>query len=155
VATGDYEGEDDAEEMVEIRGYSRRRTRYSLGLGGGVTIVNRTASPVLELSGRVERLGQLRIGGEASLWLVDGLHGQGHFLATLGKAFGWRHRFELGGGTGLTITGDAAGPAVNLTLRARVHRQVGTYLRYDGALLIHSGSYDGQNAGSFGIEASF
>jgi Ca-activated chloride channel family protein len=155
VAMGaDYDGESDAELLVESRGY-RSRTRFSLGLGGGLSIVNHTASPVVELSARIERLGALRVGAEASLWLVDGVHGQGHLLATIAKAFGPQNRFVLGGGSGLTLTGESAGPAVNLTLRTKLTRHAGTYLRYDGALLIHSGSYDGQNAGSFGFEASF
>ncbi|HUS27080.1 MAG TPA: VIT domain-containing protein [Kofleriaceae bacterium] len=153
VAMGmDYEEEADDAESIEVRGY-RSRTRYSLGLGGGLSIVNGTASPAFELSARVERLGRLRLGGEASLWLVDGLHGQGHFFATIGKAL--LPRFDLRGGPGLTLTGDGVGPAVNVTLRGRVSRNAAAYLRYDGALLIRSGAYDGQNTGSFGIEASF
>jgi Ca-activated chloride channel family protein len=154
VAMGaDYDGESEAED-IEVEGYgARRRTRFSLALGGGLSVVDRTATPMFALSARVERLGKLRVGGEASLWLVDGLHGQGHLLATLSTVL--THRFILGGGSGFTLTGDAAGPAVNLTLRTHVARSAGAYLRYDGALLIHSGSYDGQNTGSIGIEASF
>lgn len=149
----DREDEDAAEEVMVMS--SRRRTRLSLALGPGLAIVNGDKAPVFELAARIERLGELHIGGEASLWLVDGLHGQGHVLATVGKTFGPHHRFELGAGTGLTFSGTAAGPAVNFTLRTRLVRHVGFYLRYDGALLIHDGTYDGQNTPSAGVEASF
>ncbi|HEY5920471.1 MAG TPA: hypothetical protein VIV11_02315, partial [Kofleriaceae bacterium] len=98
--------------------------------------------------------GRASFGGEASLWLVDGLHGQGSALATGGYRFTRRLELTLGGG--LRFTGDTAGPALNLTLRTHLpFRGVTTFLRYDGALLLRDQTFDGQNAGSLGLEASF
>ncbi|HSD86811.1 MAG TPA: hypothetical protein VLB44_04825, partial [Kofleriaceae bacterium] len=118
-------------------------------------VVNRDPAPVGELSLRIERMGKTLIGGEASLWFVDGLHAQGRVLATFASRLGDLRRLELGGGGGVALGTGGAGPAVNLTLRTKLVRHVATYLRYDGALLLHDGTYDGQNAGSLGIEATW
>jgi Ca-activated chloride channel homolog len=149
---GDYEEEDT---MAEVMSASpRRRLRLSLALGAGVSVVNRDAAPLAALSGRFELGRRVRYGAEASLWLVDGLHAQGGVLGTV--AYRLTRRFDLGFGTGLRLTGDAAGPAFNLTLRTQLPiRPLTTYLRYDSALLLHDQTYDGQNAGSFGLEATF
>ena len=143
---------DEAEELG-IRGTRGRRTRFSLSAGGGVSIVNGNAAPVLSFALRAERLRRPSIGGEVDLKLVDGLNVEGSALVTFGKRLVDRLELRIGGGA--SLTGDAAGPALNVTLRARVVPTIATFLRYDGALLLHGGGYDGQNATSFGIEASF
>jgi Ca-activated chloride channel homolog len=149
---GDYE--DDSLQAEVLSSPSRRRLRLSLALGAGLSVVNRDASPLASLSGRFELGRRTRFGAEASLWLVDGLNAQGGVLGTV--AYRLARRLDLGFGAGLRLTGDAAGPAFNLTLRTQLPvRGVGTYLRYDGALLLHDQIYDGQNAGSVGLEASF
>ncbi|HEY5952230.1 MAG TPA: hypothetical protein VIV40_42320, partial [Kofleriaceae bacterium] len=146
---------DGAAEMISVTGASaRRRVRFSLALGAGVSVVNRDAAPLAGLYGRVDIGRRARFGGEASLWLVDGLHGEGNVLAT--AAYILTRRLELGFGSGLHFTADDAGPAFNLTLRTHLPvRGLTTYLRYDGALLLHDQTYDGQNSGSFGLEATF
>ena len=52
--------------------------------------------------------------------------------------------------------GPGAGPAGELVLRTRLPvRHAATYLRYDGALLFHDGTRDGQNTTTIGVEATF
>ncbi len=150
---GDY---DDAESIaLDVMSASpRRRVRLSLSLGAGLSVVNGTADPLGSLSARVEVGGRARFGAEASLWLVDGLNAQGGALGT--AAYRLSRRLDLGFGAGLRITGDALGPALNLTLRTPLPiRGVTTFLRYDGALLLRDTTSDGQNAGSVGLEATF
>jgi hypothetical protein len=123
----------------------------SLGVGGGVAIEHRAASALVAVSGRVALGSAPRGGVEGSLWFVDGLHLQGELLA----GFAWRTgRFELGGGLGVHA-GGGLGPALGLTLRGHLAGNVAGYLRYDGALLVHDGVRDGQNATSLGVEAHF
>ena len=78
---------------------------------------------------------------------------EGTVLGTVGRGVGrW---LELRGGFGLHV-GDELGPALELALRARLPvPHLGAFLRYDGALLFHDSTHDGQNAGTIGIEASF
>jgi Ca-activated chloride channel family protein len=146
--------EDDSVYSVAAESSQRRRARLSLALGAGVSVVNRETAPLGVLSGRLELGGRVRAGAEASLWIVDGLHAQGNVLATAGARVARRLELTLGGG--LRVTGDAAGPALNLTLRTELPvRGFRAFLRYDGALLLRETTYDGQNAGSIGLEASF
>jgi Ca-activated chloride channel family protein len=160
VATGSPAAEpmdyDDAESIVLTESMSSRRAvRLSLALGAGLSVVNGDAAALGAVTGRVEFGRRAMVGIEGSLWLVDGLNAQGSVLGTLNYR-GIARRFELGIGSGLRVTGDAAGPALNLTLRTRLPvRGLTTYLRYDGALLLHDATYDGQNAGSVGLEATF
>ncbi|NVB81892.1 MAG: hypothetical protein HOV81_26155, partial [Kofleriaceae bacterium] len=139
----------DVAEEISISSSSGRGTRFSLAAGGGVSVVNGEAAPVVSLGMRAERLRRPSIGGELNLRLVDGLHVEGNALATFGKRI--VERLELRVGGGVTVNSDAAGPALNLTLRARIIPPLATFLRYDGALLIHDSTFDGQNATSFGI----
>jgi Ca-activated chloride channel family protein len=146
----------DAGELVpdeSFAGSSGRRMRFSLSAGGGVSVRNGDAAPIVSLGMRAERPRRPSLGGELNLRLVDGLHVEGTALATVGKRI--IERLELRVGAGLTVNPDAAGPALNLTLRARIVPPLAAFLRYDGALLVHDGTFDGQNATSLGIEASF
>ena len=64
---------------------------------------------------------------------------------------------ELGGGVGLHLGSDAASARRSISWCA-THLPVAPlwlYLRYDGALLFHDGTRDGQNTGTVGIEAHF
>jgi Ca-activated chloride channel homolog len=150
----DYEDDAAQAEVMSTSSSSRRSLRLSLALGAGLSVVNRDAAPLASLSGRFELGRRTRYGAEASLWLVDGLNAQGSLLGTV--AYRVARRLDLGFGAGLRVTGESAGPAFNLTLRRQLPiRGVGTYLRYDGALLLHDDTYDGQNAGSVGLEATF
>ena len=163
VAAGasDYESDDDedgaddayAAESVLTSSHQRRALRLSLALGAGVAATRDNAGAFGAATGRVEFGRRTLVGLEGSLWLVDGLHGQGSLLGTITRR-GIARRLELGAGLGLQITGDAVGPALELTLRAMLPlRGLAMYLRYDGALLRSSDATNGQNAGSFGIEA--
>jgi hypothetical protein len=145
----------DMAETIVMSGESRRRLRLSLSLGGGLAVKNAEVAPLGGLALRGDVGGRTRYGLEGSLWLVDGLDAEGSVLGTASFR-GIAHRFELGTGAGLRITGDGIGPALNVTLRALLPlRGLATYLRYDGALLLRDGTYDGQNAGSLGLEATF
>ncbi len=131
-----------------------RKLRLELALGGGLVVDDATMKALATAAVRVEYGRLWLFGGEASLWLVDGLHGQGETLATISRR-GIGRWFELGAGAGVHV-GDGAGPAVSLRLRAMLPPvpRLGIYLRYDGALLIHDGSH-GQNAASLGLDLTF
>jgi hypothetical protein len=145
---------------------ARARRRVRLRRGASVAAARRgndaarlARAPVGQAQARRPDRGRLELGRrslvsvEGSLWLVDGAHGQGSVLGTLAYRVG--RRFELRTGGGLRITGDALGPALTLVLRTQLVGRFSAYLRYDGALLLHDQTYDGQNAGSLGFEASF
>jgi len=143
-------------ESISIADYrGGRRLRLAAALGAGLHIVNGNTDALGGLALRAEVGYRTAIGAEASLWLVGGLHGEGSLLATIARRGLLSTRLELGGGAGLRITGSAAGPALNLTLRAPLSRTTRFYLRYDGALLLHDSTFDGENATSLGVEASF
>jgi Ca-activated chloride channel family protein len=152
-AQADYDESEDAVSLMSTEA-RRRGPRLSLALGGGVAIVNREVAPLGVLSGRIETGRRVLVGAEGSLWLVDGLHAQGSVLGT--ASYRALPRLELTLGGGVRITGEGAGPALNLTLRTQMPvRGLRAFLRYDGALLVHDKVYDGQNATSFGLEATF
>lgn len=147
---------DVGEAMAESTAISSyRRLRLSASLGGGLHLVNGNADALGGLALRAETGYRTLVGGEASLWLVGGLHGEGSLLATVARRGIARTRLELGGGAGLRITGRAVGPALDLTLRVPFTRTTRFFLRYDGALLLHDSTFDGENATSLGVEASF
>jgi len=160
VAAGaDYDSEDDGEGSDDYRAESissssyRRALRLSLALGAGVATTSDDAGAFGALTGRVEFGHRTLVGLESSLWLVNGLNAQGSVLGTVTRR-GIARRLEIGAGLGVQISGDAVGPAIELTLRAMLPlRGLATYLRYNGALLRASDGTNGQNAGSFGIEA--
>lgn len=152
----DSDDEEDAVSTIALRESSvlGRGLRLSLSLGGGVAVAGGEAAPLGALAGRLDMgRGRTVAGLEASLWFVDGFNAQGSALATISRR-GIARRLEVGGGAGLRITGDAFGPALNVTLRALLPvRGLATYLRYDGALLRSEGVTAGQSAGSLGLEA--
>jgi Ca-activated chloride channel family protein len=157
-ASGAYDEEEDSEDgearTESISMSSRRRAlRLSLALGAGVATTRDDTGAFGAATARVEFGRRTLVGVEGSLWLVDGLHAQGSVLGTATRR-GIARRFELGAGLGARITGDAVGPALELTIRALLPlRGLATYLRYDGALLRSETTSIGQHAGSFGIEA--
>lgn len=155
VATGaSADGADDAESIaLETMASPRSRLRLSLALGGGLAVRGGETAPLAAVTGRVEFGRRALLGLEGSLWLVDGAHAQGSVLGSF--AYRLARRLELGAGTGLRVTGDALGPAFDLILRTQLRGRLTGYLRYDGALLLHDGTSDGQHAGSLGIEARF
>lgn len=128
--------------------------RLSFALGSGVSVVNGNTDVTGQIVARYERVaGKNLVGAEGSLWLVGGIHGEGSLLAVGSR--GITRRLELGIGAGLHLTGVAAGPAFDLALRIPLTRDLRLVLRYDGALLLHDGTTDGQNAGTAGIEATW
>ena len=142
-------------EAISVADYEGgRRLRLSAALGAGLHVVNGNTDALGGFALRAETGYRTVIGGEASLWLVGGLHAEGSLLATVTRRIA-STRLELGGGAGLRITGRDAGPALNLTLRTPLTRTTRFYLRYDGAFLLHDSTFDGENATSLGVEASF
>src|SRR6185312_4309906 len=140
-------------EAIVLTGASARRVRFAAALGGGLHVVNGTATGVGALTVRVETGYRTAVGGEASLWLVGGLHAEGSLLATARRGIA-RH-LELGAGAGLRISGTGTGPALDFSLGVPFARGLRLYLRYDGALLLHDSTFDGENAASLGVEATF
>ena len=134
-----------------------RGFRASLGAGGGLVLQDSTQRAMIALGLRIEAgRGRTLFGAEGSLWLVDGLHGQGRVLATYAR-LGVARWFEVGLGLGLHA-GDGIGPAGSVSLRLHLPPApwVSAYLRYDGALLKQDdGSTQGQNTGSLGVEYGF
>jgi Ca-activated chloride channel homolog len=151
---------DDDAELVLAREGLRRALRISAALGGGLAVRGGEGGAVAALSARLELGYRALFGLEGSLWLVGGDHLQGAVLGSfalrgLGRGPVMR-RLELGLGAGLRVTGEAAGPALGASLRVRLPvRPLAAYLRYDGALLVRDAGAEGQNAGTFGVEASW
>ena len=128
------------------------RLRIDASLGGGVVVVNGEGSFVaMGHLGIGRAFDEWLIGGEASLWVVPSNDVQGTFAATATR--GLTSHVELGAGIGLHL-GGGIGPAAELVLRYWIH-PLSLYLRYDGALLLHDNTRDGQNTGTVGIEAHF
>lgn len=153
----DATGSTAAEEMIEVTGlsaYSYRTHRLAVALGTGVSVVNGNADAAGSLAVRYERyIGRGALGAEGSLWLVGGLHAQGSLFATGSVVI--TRRLELGVGGGLRLTGTGVGPGLDLALRVPLVHQLRLFVRYDGALLLHDGTLDGQNAGTAGLETSW
>ncbi|MEO8552364.1 MAG: hypothetical protein ABI678_20445, partial [Kofleriaceae bacterium] len=129
----------------------RHFLRFDVSVGAGAAIVNGDASLVQTTRVGVEAGRRTLVGGEATLWL--GHEVQGTILGTITRR-GIAPHLELGGGIGLHL-GPDFGPAIDLALRYAFTRPLSLYLRYDGALLFHDAIRDGQNTGTFGIEAHF
>jgi hypothetical protein len=146
---------DVAGETVMVTGLSSyRHRRLSFAVGTGVSVVNGNADVTGQLVARYERAtGKSLVGAEGSLWLVGGVHAEGSLLA-IGSRGITRH-LELGLGGGVHLTGNGVGPALDLALRIPLTRSLRLFLRYDGALLLHDGTTDGQNAVSAGIETTW
>lgn len=133
-----------------------RGFRASLGLGGGLVLQEQTRRALIATNLRLEvGRGRTLIGAEGALWLVDGLHGQGHILVTFAR-LGLVRWLELGLGLGLHV-GEGAGPAGAVSLRLHLPPApwVSAYLRWDGALLSQDGVRSGQNTTSLGVEWGF
>jgi len=164
VATGqsryDYEadGSTDAMESEVATTSSRRQLlRLSAALGGGVSLVNHSGRALGVVAGRFEVgvANRTLVGAEGSLWVVDGHGAEGTILATVARRGFLVPRLELGAGFGIHL-GEGAGPALDLVLRIHTPiRHLAVYLRYDGALLYHDATRDGQNTETFGLEAGF
>jgi Ca-activated chloride channel family protein len=141
-----------AQKSVLGRGF-----RASLGLGGGLVFQDQTRAPAIALNLRIEAgRGRSLLGVEGSLWLVDGLHGQGRVLASFARV-GVARWFEIGIGAGLHF-GAGIGPAGAAALRFHLPPApwAAAYLRYDGALLVQpDGSRQGQNTATGGLEWGF
>jgi Ca-activated chloride channel family protein len=144
-----------AEESISLTSGSpiraRRQLRLSLAFGGSV--VNGNVSPLVATRAGFDVGGFTRFGVEGSLWFLNGLDVEGTLLGTFSR-IGVARRLDLQAGLGLHL-GNGLGPAGALELRLRFVPHVASYLRYDGALLLHDKSRDGQNAGTVGVEASF
>ncbi len=146
---------DDDQVTASVRHYRVvHPNRIGLSVGGGLTF---DPTALVAIAARIE-LGASgpsavpRLGGEATLWLVGGLHAQEIVLATLA----WRiDHTTLGVGAGVHVSdanGAAIGPALGLVLRHDLTRRLGGYLRYDGALLFEHGGHAGEHAASAGVE---
>ena len=164
VATGqsmkyDADGGEDAMVESEVAATSSRRQllRLSAALGGGVSLVNHSGSALGVVSGRFEVgvANRTLVGVEGSLWVVDGHGAEGTLLTTIARRGFLVPRLELGAGFGIHL-GEGTGPALDLVLRIHTPvRHLAVYLRYDGALLYHDATRDGQNTETFGLEAGF
>ena len=134
-----------------------RGFRASFGLGGGLVLQDQTRAAAISLALRIEAgRGRSLFGVEGSLWLVDGLHGQGRVLASFARV-GVARWLEIGLGFGAHF-GAGAGPAGAFALRFHLPPApwAAAYLRYDGALLVQpDGSRQGQNTATGGLEWGF
>jgi hypothetical protein len=154
------EGEDigsyDRAESIALTGESittsTRRLRISVATGAAIESGNTNVVVIPRASFEIG--GRTRFGIEGSLWLVGGLNLEGTVLSTISR-IGVSRWLDVAGGLGLHL-GNGLGPAGAVELRLRLPiRHAATYLRYDGALLLHDSTRDGQNAATFGVEASF
>ncbi len=136
---------------------SRRALRIAASLGGGVATQAGESAGLISLGVRIE-LGRRRtlLGGETSLWLVDGLNVQGRTLVTVAR-LGIVRWLELGAGFGVHYGATGIGPAgsISLRLHAPPAPSVAGYLRFDGAFLTDDATQQGQHTLTLGIERSF
>lgn len=145
-----------AEEIMVTSGSLavERQQRFRLSLALGASREAGVTSALVAPRASFELGGRNRFGIEGSLWFVDGLDVEGTLLGTFDR-LGLSRHLDLFAGLGLHF-GNGAGPAGALELRWRFPLpHVAAYLRYDGALLLHDSTRDGQNAGTVGVEASF
>ncbi len=151
---GASDSEDESVEINALASESRRAYRLALSLGAGVALAGGESAALGAFGARIDHgRGRTLVGLDASLWLVDGLNGQGGLFATVARR-GIARRVEVGAGAGVRFTGDALGPALQLVLRIRLPLNgLAMFLRYDGALLQTADTSTGQNAFSFGVEA--
>ncbi|CAN5194071.1 hypothetical protein BH11MYX1_BH11MYX1_50100 [soil metagenome] len=127
--------------------------RVDLALGAGLAYRARESAFVSMLRVGVERGDrEVHPGGEASLWLDGSGDVEATLLGTLGRHLAPRLDASLGLGLHL---GPGVGPAADVMLRYALPRPLWLYLRYDGALLFHDQTRDGQHTGTVGIEAHF
>jgi Ca-activated chloride channel family protein len=127
--------------------------RFALALGAGLSYRAHASAFVSMLRAGVVRGGRtLHLGGEAALWLDGAGEVEATLLGTLSRPLA--PRLEVSLGLGLHL-GPGAGPAAALMLRYALPRPLWLYLRYDGALLFHDQTRDGQHTGTVGIEAHF
>ena len=141
------------DETISASGLGYRSSlRFDFALGGGVAVVNGDGGFVETTRFGIERGERTLFGGEATLWLSRGITAQGTVLGTISRHVA--PHLELGGGIGLHV-GDQLGPALDLEVRYHLPAPLWLFLRYDGALLFHDGTRDGQNTATFGISAHF
>ncbi|MDX2093315.1 MAG: VIT domain-containing protein [Kofleriaceae bacterium] len=161
-AAGAADAEDEAAAEVMSQGMlshdaGGKRFRFSFALGAGLATQDADRASVLALSGRFD-IGARRnlLGVEGSLWLVDGLNGQGRFLFDYTR-IGVARWFELGLGLGGHGGGTGVGPAGALVLRGHLPPKpaLSGYLRYDGALLQRDARREVQNTVTLGVEWGF
>jgi Ca-activated chloride channel homolog len=146
VTTEDTEDMQASETAYETPHY----LRLDVALGGGISIVNRTAAFVA-----TARVGVSRgmFGGEGSLWISPTNNSvvEGTALGTLRL----HHRLiDLQLGVGIHL-GSHVGPAIMLQLDYNLSGKFSIYVRYDGALVFHDSTRDGENTATFGIAAHF
>ncbi|MDB4961726.1 MAG: uncharacterized protein JWP01_1725 [Myxococcales bacterium] len=137
-------------------GSRRRAVRIAASIGGGVAIQDQESAPLLSIGARLEVGRRTMLGAESTLWLVDGLHGQGRFLVTFARR-GIARWLELGGGLGAHLGGTGVGGAASLSVRLHLPPApaISTYLRYDAALLTRFGEVGSQHTLTLGLERSF
>ncbi|MFN0247255.1 MAG: VIT domain-containing protein [Kofleriaceae bacterium] len=147
------------ESEVVYRSSARRGFRLSVFGGGGLSIQSAQRAPLFALGLRFE-VGRSRnlVGLEGSLFGVggeDGLDTQGRALLSFSRLGVFAPFLELGAGLGAHV-GAGIGPAWSLSMRVRVTRRVGGYVRYDGAALRQEDdTSETQTTTTLGVEASF
>ncbi len=143
----------DSVEAMTLSGaiVERRRVRFAAALGGGIAVAHGATVGMGALALRADYGGATRVGGEASLWLVDGLHAQGLVGLYVGELFG---HLELDVGAGAHF-GGGIGPSLSLALRYYIARHFDVYLREDLGVLFESGTHVVDSTTSAGLELSW
>ncbi|HEY3806361.1 MAG TPA: VIT domain-containing protein [Kofleriaceae bacterium] len=143
----------DSVEAMDMTGKvsAGRFARLAASLGGGLVLAHGDAVGMGALALRADYGRATRVGGEASLWLVDGLHAQGELGLYAGRLF---ERFEVDLGPELHL-GDGIGPALELAVRYYAVHRLDIYLREDAGLLFDSGTHAAQSSTSAGLELSW
>jgi hypothetical protein len=142
------------EAITLVGGYrSGRALRLTAALGGGVAF-DHGGRGLLSLDARLETNRRTSLGGEASLWLVDGVHPEGRALLTVARS-GLARWFELGFGAGVHF-GNGTGVASSLRLHVDTPLfWLGGYLRYDAAVLLTRPSIEAEHAVTLGLELTY
>jgi hypothetical protein len=131
--------------------------RFAAAAGGGLAF-DHGSRGLLVLDARLDigldDLRRTRLGGEAALWLVDGIGAEGRALLTIARSQ-IAHRFELGVGAGAQF-GHGSGIAGSLRLGiATPVPGLAGFIRYDAAALISRSPVEAAHAIALGLELAF
>ncbi|HEX4455682.1 MAG TPA: VIT domain-containing protein [Kofleriaceae bacterium] len=145
-------GSDSVEAMSLTGAVSeRRRLRFAAALEGGISVAHAATVGMGALALRADYGRETRVGGEASLWLVDGFHAQGLVGLYVGEVFG---HLELDIGADAHF-GGGIGPSLAVALRYYVARHVDIGIREDLGVLFDSGTHFVDSTTSAGLELSW
>jgi hypothetical protein len=143
----------ESDEVLVLSGAvgERRRVRFAAALDGGISVAHGATVGMGALALRADYGGTTRVGGEASLWVVDGFHAQGLVGLYVGQLFG-HLELDVGGDAHF---GGGIGPSLELALRYYISRRFDVHIREDLGVLFDAGTSFVDSTTSAGLELSW